>query len=107
MHRRTGPKKPERRHGPGSAAHHAARHSAPKTRVHALMALRSIRGTLPSLQGTGDDRCPKIAEPTRTWVAPNWIAVTKSALMPIDRCFRPLRAAIFAVSAKCGAGASV
>ena len=51
-------------------------------------------------------RCPKIAEPTRTWVAPNWIAIAKSALMPIDRFFRPLRAAIFAVSAKCGAGAS-
>jgi ribosome-associated protein len=31
--------------GPGSAAHHAARHSASKTRVNALMALRSIRGT--------------------------------------------------------------
>jgi ribosome-associated protein len=34
--------------GPGSAAHHAARHSASKTRVNALMALRSIRGTPPS-----------------------------------------------------------
>src|SRR5229473_881833 len=32
---------------PGSAAHHAARHSASKTRVNALMALRSIRGTYP------------------------------------------------------------
>src|SRR5882724_7983465 len=51
-------------------------------------------------------RCPKIAEPTRMCVAPNWIAVAKSALMPIDRLFSPLRAAIFAVSAKCGAGAS-
>src|SRR5437762_2046971 len=30
---------------PGSAAHHAARHSASKTRVNALVALRSIRGT--------------------------------------------------------------
>jgi hypothetical protein len=37
---------------PGSAAHHAASHSASKTRVNALMALRSIRGT-PS-----DHRCP-------------------------------------------------
>ncbi len=35
-------------------------------------------------------RCPKIAEPTRTWVAPNWIAVAKSALMPIDRFFKPV-----------------
>jgi len=34
---------------------------------------------------------PKIAEPTRIWVAPNWIAVAKSALMPIDRFFNPLR----------------
>jgi hypothetical protein len=32
--------------GPGSAAHHAASHSASKTRVNALVALRSIRGTL-------------------------------------------------------------
>jgi hypothetical protein len=31
--------------GPGSAAHHAARHSALTTRVDALMALRSVRGT--------------------------------------------------------------
>jgi hypothetical protein len=31
--------------GPGSAAHHAARHSASKTRVNALMALRCVRGT--------------------------------------------------------------
>ncbi len=30
---------------PGSAAHHAASHSASKTRMNALMALRSIRGT--------------------------------------------------------------
>src|SRR5258708_35205684 len=30
---------------PGSAAHHAARHNASKTRVNALMALRGIRGT--------------------------------------------------------------
>ena len=30
---------------PGSAAHHAASHSASKTRVNALLALRSIRGT--------------------------------------------------------------
>src|ERR1700686_2826444 len=52
-------------------------------------------------------RAPKIAEPTRTCVAPSWIATEKSALMPIDRFFKPLRAAIFAVSAKCGAGASL
>src|ERR1700709_1392304 len=52
-------------------------------------------------------RCPKIAAPTRTCVAPNWIAIAKSALMPIDRFVSPLRAAILAVSAKCGAGASL
>src|SRR3954463_12992400 len=58
--------------------------------------------------GVGADyRCPKIADPTRTWVAPNWIAVAKSALMPIDRFFNPLRVAILAVSAKCGPGASL
>jgi hypothetical protein len=50
-------------------------------------------------------RCPKIADPTRTCVAPNLTAMAKSALMPIERFFSPLRAAIFAVSAKCGAGA--
>jgi len=33
-------------------------------------------------------------------VAPNWIAVAKSALMPMDKFFNPLRAAILAVSAK-------
>src|ERR1700680_3146795 len=52
-------------------------------------------------------RAPKTAEPTRTCVAPSWIATEKSALMPIDRFFNPLRAAILAVSAKCGAGASL
>jgi hypothetical protein len=35
---------------PGSAAHHAANHSASKTRVNALMALRSVRGTKPPPQ---------------------------------------------------------
>lgn len=32
--------------GPGSAAQHAASHSASRPRVNALMALRSIRGTI-------------------------------------------------------------
>ena len=50
--------------------------------------------------------CPKIALPTRTWVAPSMIAVAKSALMPIERLVNPLRAAILAVSAKCAAGGS-
>jgi len=36
---------PTRIMDPGSAAHHAASHSASKTRVNALMALRSIPGT--------------------------------------------------------------
>jgi ribosome-associated protein len=45
--------------GPGSAAHHAARHSASKTRVNALMALRSIRGTPPPvLQRHKQNRYP-------------------------------------------------
>ena len=51
-------------------------------------------------------RAPKIAVPTRTWVAPNAIAMGKSALMPMESRQRPLRRAILAVSAKCGAGAS-
>ena len=37
--------RPSRTMDPGSAAHHAASHSASKTRVNALMALRSIRRT--------------------------------------------------------------
>src|SRR3982751_410762 len=53
-----------------------------------------------------DHRVPKIAEPIRTWVAPSSMAMAKFALMPIDSCLSPLRFAIFAVSAKCGAGAS-
>jgi hypothetical protein len=48
MHRRAGTQgDAECKMGPGSATHHAARHSASKTRVNALMALRSIRGTYP------------------------------------------------------------
>ncbi len=46
---------------------------------------------------------PKIALPTRTCVAPRLIALSKSALMPIESNFSPLRSAIFLVSAKCGA----
>src|SRR5262245_2012051 len=45
-------------------------------------------------------RSPKIAVPIRTWVAPSAIAAAKSALIPIERSLRPLRFAIFAVSAK-------
>src|SRR4029453_11465986 len=51
-------------------------------------------------------RSPNIALPTRTWVAPSAIAAEKSALIPIDNNFRPLRFAILAVSAKWGPGAS-
>jgi hypothetical protein len=32
--------------GPGSAAHHAATHSASKARVNALMVLHCVRGTM-------------------------------------------------------------
>ena len=51
-------------------------------------------------------RAPKIALPTRMSVAPKAIAVSKSALMPIDSEASPSRLAILARSAKCGAGAS-
>ncbi len=35
-------------------------------------------------------RAPKIAVPTRTWVAPNAIAVGKSALIPMDKQLQPV-----------------
>ena len=38
-----------------------------------------------------DRRGPKIAVPTRTWVAPKPIAISKSALMPMLSSARPLR----------------
>jgi len=56
--------------------------------------------------GFSQPRWPKIAVPTRTWVAPSSMAVVKSALIPMDRSETPLRCAIFAVSAKWGAGGS-
>src|SRR5947199_285156 len=40
---------------------------------------------VPAFAGTTAYLVPKIAEPTRTCVAPNWIAMAKSALMPIHR----------------------
>ena len=43
---------------------------------------------------------PKIALPTRTWVAPTSIAVSKSADMPIDKVANPFRFAILASNAK-------
>ena len=51
-------------------------------------------------------RAPNSAEPTRTEVAPKRMAVSKSALIPIDSCSNPLRRAISASSAKCGPGGS-
>jgi hypothetical protein len=45
---------------------------------------------------------PKIALPTLTWVAPSWMASSKSALMPMESTAIPLRAAIRFSSAKCG-----
>ena len=39
-------------------------------------------------------RSPKMAEPTRTWVAPKEIAASKSPLIPIDSPSSPLRPAI-------------
>src|SRR4030088_1286834 len=47
--------------GPGSAAHHAASHSASKTRVNALMALRSIRGTPSCLRLSGHNAGASLA----------------------------------------------
>ena len=38
-------------------------------------------------------RSPKIAEPMRTWVAPQAMAASKSSLMPMERPGRPWRAA--------------
>src|SRR5260370_17381299 len=66
------------------------------------------------VRDVGDDRllqiaysrAPKIAVPTRTWVAPNSMSTAKSALMPMDNSASPLRAAIFASKPKCGAGGS-
>ena len=49
---------------------------------------------------------PNTAEPTRTEVAPKAIAVSKSALMPIDSSLRPFRSAIFFRSAKWGKAGS-
>ena len=49
-------------------------------------------------------RCPKIALPTRTQVAPQAIATSKSADMPIDSTPSPCRAARSASQAKCGRG---
>ena len=47
-------------------------------------------------------RAPKIALPTRTWVAPSAIAVSKSALIPIDSPESPLACAIDRSRRKCG-----
>lgn len=39
--------------------------------------------------GRRPQREPKMADPTRTWVAPSWIACSKSALMPMERFSTP------------------
>lgn len=39
--------------------------------------------------GKKPQREPKMAEPTRTWVAPSWIACSKSALMPMESFSTP------------------
>src|ERR1700677_3657370 len=49
-----------------------------------------------------ESRAPKIAEPTRTYVAPSCTASGQSALMPMERSVSPLRSAITPSSAKCG-----
>ena len=49
-------------------------------------------------------RLPKIALPTRTQVAPQAIAISKSADIPIDTTPSPCRAARSASHSKCGRG---
>ena len=49
-------------------------------------------------------RCPKIALPTLTQVAPHAMAISKSADIPIDRTPSPCRAARSASHSKCGRG---
>ena len=49
-------------------------------------------------------RCPKIALPTRTQVAPQAMAISKSADIPIDSTPSPCRAARSASHSKCGRG---
>jgi L,D-peptidoglycan transpeptidase YkuD (ErfK/YbiS/YcfS/YnhG family) len=39
--------------------------------------------------GNKPQREPKMADPTRTWVAPSWIACSKSALMPMESFSTP------------------
>jgi hypothetical protein len=56
---------------PGSAAHHGASHSASKTRVNALMALRSIRGTHPfdaNRLALGNESAIPIRAEASSWV---------------------------------------
>ena len=54
----------------------------------------------------GATRAPNSADPTRTWVAPQAIAASKSSLMPIDRPVSPWSAASPARRSKCGTGSS-
>lgn len=66
----------------------------------------------PSAQADGQPgrlkgaRSPKIAEPTRTEVAPKAIAFSKSPDMPMDNFPSPDRRASFSSKAKCGPGFS-
>ena len=46
-------------------------------------------------------RSPKIADPTRTCVAPNDIALAKSPDIPMESCVKSFCLASFAKSAKC------
>ena len=79
--------------------------------IHALTRRSGFRVSVPPCTRRGmtlshQPRPPKIALPTRTWVAPNSIATAKSALMPMDNNDNPLRRAIFAARPKCKAGGS-
>src|SRR5262249_42121971 len=67
----------------------------------------ALPGSRPQAGGCGlEALSPKSAGPTRTCVAPNITAVSKSPLIPIDSFASPLRAAILAKSAKCGPAGS-
>ena len=96
-----------------SASPNACRMSLPRMATTSDICARRRRGAAISSEAGGFaaaqaalPRGPKIAVPTRTWVAPKRIAFSKSALMPMLKRSSPLRRAISRSSAKCSAGSS-
>ena len=67
-----------------------------KSAVSASMAVAASQ----SKPKVKSQRCPKMALPTRTKVAPNWMASAKSALIPIESCLNPCSKASFFNKAK-------